>query len=356
MLFRSNVIQVLEDKFRDFGIEVKTERYTVGAAFSRLELRLISNTPLSQIARIEKDINMAVKRTVRLLLPINGTDLIGIEIPNAERETVPLKAIIPADKETCDVNIRIGFDVEYTPHYKSLHSLPHLLMGGTTGSGKSNFLHALITQLLFSYSPSDVRFVLVDFKRVELGMYNGIPHLVGGKTIDEYDDAIQMFQDLIDEMERRYQLFLACGVRNISEYNSGRKDTDKLTRIIMVIDEYADLVGSEHEKQIERYMQRLAQKARASGIHLIVSTQRPSVKVINSVIKANFPTRIAFTVASHVDSMNILDFSGAENLTSLGDMIFSYFGEVERLQAPYVAIDEILRVNDFIRKTNNGIV
>ena len=342
------IIPILEDKFRAFEIEVKTENFTVGAAFSRLECLVVSNTPLSQIARIENDISMALKRKVRLLLPIEGKDLIGVEVENAKRETLPLKELLSqCGNSTGEIELGVGFDLNYQPQFKKLNSLPHLLIGGTTGSGKSIFLHSLIMQMLYRYTPEEVRLVLVDFKRVEIGMYNGVPHLVNGKVVDEYEDAMNVFKCLVDEMERRYQLFLESGVRNIIEYNE-KNHAHRLPVVIAVVDEYADIMGSSFEKQFNQLVLRLVQKARASGIHLILATQRPSVNVISGNIKANLPTRISFAVPSHIDSQNILDASGAQDLISKGDMMISFGGKIDRYQSPYVDIKEIERTTKFI--------
>ena len=342
------IIPILEDKFKSFDIDVHTENFTVGAAFSRLECRVVSNTPLSQIARIENDISMALKRKVRLLLPIEGKDLIGVEVENAQREMLPIKELlVQCGNATNEIEFGVGFDIDYRPQFKKFNSLPHLLIGGTTGSGKSIFLHSLIMQMLYRYTPEQVRLVLVDFKRVEIGMYNGVPHLVKGKVVDEYEDAMNMFKNLVDEMERRYQLFLESGVRNIIEYNDKNRNS-RLPVVIAVVDEYADIMGSSFEKQFNQLVMRLVQKARASGIHLILATQRPSVNVISGNIKANLPTRVSFAVPSHIDSMNILDASGAQDLISKGDMMISFGGKIDRLQSPYVAIEEIDKTTKFI--------
>lgn len=347
-----NVIEVLEAKLNDFGINVKTENYVIGSTFSRLELKLLSTTSLSQFAKYEDDISMALKRKVRLLLPIPGKDLIGVEVENKNRDAVVLRTMLESDeaKDKSNVNIAIGVDIEYNSKFMKIDSLPHLLVAGTTGSGKSCFLHSVINSILYRYTPKEVRLVLIDFKRVELGIYNGVPHIVDGKIKDEHDSAMQILQDLDSEMERRYGLFLENGAHNIAEYNNNCKEEDKLPVIITMIDEYADMVGSEYQKKVEQIIQRLAQKARACGIHLIISTQRPTVKVINGVIKANFPTRVAFSVASHIDSQNILDETGAQNLVGKGDMLLGYYNKMERLQAPFISFEEIKNVVNFIRQ------
>ena len=348
------VIAALEQKLREFGIAAKTESYLIGPAFTRIELRPEPSVQISKIAALKDDIAMALKRKVRLLLPIEGKDLIGVEVENAARAIVPLKRMFTDPREgepdAQYLEAGLGFDPEYRPQFRTFNSFPHLLVGGTTGSGKSCFLHALLTGMFFRYTPAQLRLVLIDFKRVEMGVYNGLPFVVGGRAVDEYDDALRSLELLDKEMERRYTLFSSAGVRNIAEYNAGYEPA--LPMILVAIDEYADIASSTYAKQFDRLVQRLAQKARACGIHLVISTQRPSVKVINGIIKANFPARAAFAVASYVDSMNILDTTGAECLLGSGDMLFSGGRHTDRLQAPYVSTEEITAVADFIKENN----
>ena len=348
------VIAALEQKLREFGIAAKTESYLIGPAFTRIELRPEPSVQISKIAALKDDIAMALKRKVRLLLPIEGKDLIGVEVENAARAIVPLKRMFTDPREgepdAQYLEAGLGFDPEYRPQFRTFNSFPHLLVGGTTGSGKSCFLHALLTGMFFRYTPAQLRLVLIDFKRVEMGVYNGLPFVVGGRAVDEYDDALRSLELLDKEMERRYTLFSSAGVRNIAEYNAGYEPA--LPMILVAIDEYADIASSTYAKQFDRLVQRLAQKARACGIHLVISTQRPSVKVINGIIKANFPARAAFAVASYVDSMNILDTTGAECLLGSGDMLFSGGRHTDRLQAPYVSTEEIAAVADFIKENN----
>ena len=348
------VIEALESKLREFGIVAKTESYLIGPAFTRIELRPDANVQISKIAALKDDIAMALKRKVRLLLPIEGKDLIGVEVENAARAIVPLRRMFTAQREgepdAQYVEAGLGVDPEYRPQFRTFNSMPHLLVGGTTGSGKSVFLNALIMGLLYRYAPTEVRLVLIDFKRVELGVYNGLPHVVGGHAIDEYEDALRAMELLDEEMERRYTLLSAAGARNLAEYNEGHED--KVPQILVIIDEYADIASSTYAKQFDRLVQRLAQKARACGINLIISTQRPSVKVINGIIKANFPSRAAFAVASYIDSMNILDATGAECLLGSGDMLFMSGRHTDRLQAPYVSTEEVIAVTDFIKREN----
>lgn len=348
------VIAALEEKLREFGIAAKTESYLIGPAFTRIELRPEPSVQISKIGALKDDIAMALKRKVRLLLPIEGKDLIGVEVENAARAIVPLKRMFTDPREgepdAQYLEAGLGFDPEYRPQFRTFNSFPHLLVGGTTGSGKSCFLHSLLTGMFFRYTPAQLRLVLIDFKRVELGVYNGLPFVVGGRAVDEYDDALRSLELLDKEMERRYTLFSATGVRNIAEYNAQYEPS--LPMILVAIDEYADIASSTYAKQFDRLVQRLAQKARACGIHLVISTQRPSVKVINGIIKANFPARAAFAVASYVDSMNILDSTGAECLLGSGDMLFSSGRHTDRLQAPYVSTEEITAVAEFIKENN----
>lgn len=348
------IIEALEGKLSEFGIKAVTERYIIGPVFTRIELRPDASVQISKIAALKDDLSMALQRTVRLLLPIEGKSLIGVEVGNAVRAVVPLRRMIAAQSERESdaqyIEAGLGFDLEYRPQFRTFFSLPHLLVGGTTGSGKSVFLNSLIMEMLYRYSPNDVRLVLIDFKRVEFGIYNGLPHVVGGRAVDEYEDALRVLELLVREMERRYTLFLDADARNFAEYNSSQGK--KIPQILVIVDEYADIACSAYAKQFDRLVQRLAQKARACGIYLVISTQRPSVKVINGIIKANFPARAAFAVASYVDSMNILDATGAECLLCSGDMLFASGRHIDRLQSPYVSTDEILAVTDFIKREN----
>ena len=353
----TSLISVLENKLADFNIKAEAVNHIIGPCFSRIELNLISNTPLSAIAKIEKDIAMALKRKIRLLLPIEGKDLIGVEVINAKRETIPLKKVLTSKESTEALNTKkpnicVGFDIDYVPKFREFQSFPHILIGGATGSGKSCFLHTIVNEVLYRYTPRQVQLVLVDFKRVELGMYNGIPHLIGRRVIDEPEDTDNMLNMLVDEMDKRYTKFLDCSVKNISEYNAKQTENNKMPIIVTIIDEYAEIVTSDYAKEIEKNIQRLAQKARACGIFLIVSTQRPSVKVINGVIKANFNGRIAFAVSSHIDSLNILDETGAQDLAGKGDMLVGGNGPTERLQSPYITGEEIDRVVKFVVEHN----
>lgn len=349
-----NISNLIVEKLHSFGVDIELDGYIVGASYSRLEYRLISNSPLSQIAKHADDISMVIRRKIRLLLPIEGKDLIGVEVQNGKREILGLKEMIADERgQSSKVNIGIGYTIDNEPIYKNFDNLPHLLVGGATGSGKSVFLSSVIMSILFKYHPKDVRLVLIDFKRVEMNVYNFVPHLVCDKSIDEFDDALEMLSQLCDEMERRYSLLNENRCRNANEYNEKVSEDKKLPTIITIIDEYADMVTNKGYKDAAIFIQRLAQKARAANIHLIIATQRPSVKVIDGVIKANLPSRIAFTVASHIDSMNILDQSGAQSLIGAGDMLFQNGGKTIRLQAPYISTDEINEIVDWVVRENS---
>lgn len=345
------IIKVLIEKLNDFDIKVEVVGCIVGASYSRVEMKLLSNTQLTAIAKYEPDIAMVLKRKIRLLLPIEGKDLIGIEVQNAKREVLTLKAMLESEQgqdTSGKINTGIGYDIEGNPVFASFDSLPHALVGGSTGSGKSVFLSSVISGIVFRYQPKDVRLVLVDFKRVEMNVYNGLPFVVGGKAIDDFDETQDMFCKLVDEMERRYTLLSNSRTRNFKEYNEKVEEKDKLPAIIIIIDEYADMVSNKGYKELAGNIQRIAQKARAAGMYMFIATQRPSAKVIDGVIKANLPSRVAFSVASHIDSMNILDVSGAEDLIGAGDMLFQQGGYLKRLQAPFISTEEIARVVDSI--------
>ncbi len=345
------IIEVLKDKLNDFGVKVSVVNRIVGAAYSRIEMKLLSNTQLTKIAGYEPDIAMVLKRKIRLLLPIEGKDLIGIEVQNARREVLTLKAMLTSEEgrnHEGKINTGIGYDIEGKPVFVPFDGLPHALIGGSTGSGKSVFLSSVITGIIFRYQPQDVRLVLIDFKRVEMNVYNGLPFVVGGRAIDNFEETQKMFVRLTDEMERRYTLLSESRTRNFKEYNDKADKKDRLPAIVIIIDEYADMVSEKGYKELAGNIQRIAQKARAAGMYMLIATQRPSAKVIDGVIKANLPSRIAFSVASHIDSMNILDASGAEDLIGAGDMLFEQGGYIRRLQSPYIGTEEIGRVVDAI--------
>lgn len=370
-------IALLEKKLRELGVGATAVGYTVGACFSRIEMQPDSDVTLSDVLAVEKDLSLALGRSARIVYPLEGKNLLGVEIENKRRETLRLKEFLekapdvggrvastyeteaetaPKNAGTTDgVAVGLGFDLERNARFAALETLPHLLVGGATGSGKSCFLNALLTGFLYRYTPEELRLVLVDFKRVEFSVYRELPHVVGGKIVREYDEALEMLEALCEEMERRYKLCEESDVNSVAEYNATKKKKDRFPSIVVVIDEYADIMVSNQAKRFENLILRLAQKARASGIHLIVSTQRPSVKVISGLIKANFPSRISFKVSSHIDSRNILDQTGAHKLLGKGDFIYCSAAGTSRLQAPYISSDELRAVTAYIREHNAEI-
>ena len=348
------VAELVEKKLNDFDIVIKCENIVVGPSVSRLEYRLVSKTPLSKIEALENDIAMTIQRRVRLLLPIKDKNLIGVEVANAFRSTVGLKqALLKEPVEPGKIKFLLGEDIEGRVKNMEFKSLPHMLVAGQTGSGKSVFLQCLINSLLFRYTPEEVKFVLIDFKRVEFFSYNGLPNIVGGKVIDEHEDALNALKGLCEEMDNRYSLIAndPKGVDTIEEYNAAYPEK-RLPTIVCIIDEYADMIGSALKKDFNACVTRLVQKARAASIHLIISTQRPSVDVIDGVIKANLPTKIALSVASHVDSGNIINASGAQNLTGMGDMLMAQLGNLDRYQSPFISKPEVKAVIAFIKQNN----
>ena len=349
------IANLVSNKLKDFGIGIKCENIVVGPSVSRLEYSLLStDVQLAKIAGYENDIAMAVKRPVRLLLPIKGKNLIGVEVANAFRSTVGLKqALLKEAVEPGKIKFLLGEDIEGRVKNMEFKSLPHMLVAGQTGSGKSVFLQCLINSLLFRYTPDEVKFVLIDFKRVEFFNYNGLPNLVNGKVIDEHEDALEALKGLCAEMDNRYAIMTndPKGADSIEEYNAANPDK-RLPTIVCIIDEYADMIGSALKKEFNFCVTRLVQKARAASIHVIISTQRPSVDVIDGVIKANLPTKIALSVANHVDSGNIINASGAQNLTGMGDMLMAQLGVIERYQSPFISKQEVKAVIAFIKQNN----
>jgi S-DNA-T family DNA segregation ATPase FtsK/SpoIIIE len=296
--------------------------------------------------------------------PVPGKAVIGIEVPNPKRQVVALREILSDgayQKSTSRLTIALGKDIMGMPVVTDLARMPHLLIAGATGSGKSVGLNAMILSILFKATPEEVRFLLIDPKRIELSTYEGIPHLLHPVVVDPKEATVALHWTVM-EMERRYALLSDLGVRNIDNYNQkvrtlksvpgeSKEDLPRpLPYIVVVIDELADLMLVS-SRDTEEYLIRLAQKARASGIHLLVATQRPSVDVITGLIKANFPTRVSFQVSSKADSRVILDFVGAERLLGQGDMLFIPPGtsRLKRIHGAFVSEDEVVRVVDFLK-------
>ena len=339
-----------EGVLSELGVPAKVVNRVAGPSFSRLELTMPTGVSVQKIDPLEDDIAMRLGKPTRFEVPIPGKNAFGIEVPNKRRECVGLKELL-RDAQTPSDGILYcaGLNIEREPVWKDIAKAPHILVAGSTGSGKSCFLHALIASLLFAYTPDRLRLALVDLKRVEFGVYNGLPHLYTEKAVDTDEGTLALLQALCEEMERRYELLSQNVCRNLAEYN--RTTSARLPYIVTVIDEYADLSLSPRHKEFDALIRSLSQKARACGIHLILATQRPSVDVISGTIKSNFPTRAAFALASKDDSRTVLGTNGAEQLLGGGDMLYSDAGadRLLRLQAPYITDDEIRRLVRFLK-------
>ncbi len=351
-----------EKVLAELGVPATVVNRIAGPAFSRLEMAMPTGMSVQKIDPLVSDIAMRLGKSARFEVPIPGKNAFGIEVANARRETIGLKEMIASDAFTNaagGVKYCLAVDIERSPVVKDLAKAPHMMIAGSTGSGKSCFLHSLITSLMYKYSPSALRLAIVDFKRVEMAVYNGTPHLISDKVVDTDEDALELFNTLNAEMERRYDLLVQKGCRNIDEYNKTCDAIDRLPYIAVFVDEYADISTSPLNKSFDTVIRRLSQKARASGIHLVLATQRPSTDVISGTIKNNFPVQIAFKVARKEDSRTTLSGqNGAEALLGNGDMLYNEpsGGGLKRLQAPFVSTDELKRVTEWVRthsaKTN----
>jgi len=373
--------RVLEQKLGDFGVEGRVVEVQPGPVVTMYKLEPGSGIKVSQIVNLADDLSMALRAaTVRIQAPVPGEAVVGIEVPNRKREKIYLREILEAEEfgaAHSHLTIALGKDIAGRPMAADLATMPHLLIAGATGTGKSVSIHTMISSILFSATADDVRFILIDPKMLELSVYEGIPHLLVPVVVDPEKAAAALLW-ATQEMEGRYRMMRELAVRNIDGYNraigSGGElvelkrgdaaanagegeewiDTPvkhrKLPKIVIVIDELADLLLSEG-KTVERDITRLAQKARAAGIHLILATQRPSVDVLTGLIKANLPARISLQVTSRVDSRTILDSIGAERLLGAGDMLFMPPGtaKLRRLHGPFVSEIEIRKVCDFLR-------
>ncbi|MBR6668960.1 MAG: DUF87 domain-containing protein [Clostridia bacterium] len=344
----------LENTLQSFRVPAKVRHITHGPAISRFELELAAGIKVSKVTDLNRNIamNMEVK-SVRIEAPIPGKSLVGVEVPNKQRATVTLREVLesePMRKATKPLVVALGKDIAGTPIVCDLAKMPHLLIAGATGSGKSVCINTIINSLLYRCSPKEVRLILVDPKVVELQCYNGIPHLLIPVVSDPHK-ASGALAWAVGEMMDRYKRFQEAGVRAIDGYNEQMPEGEKMPRLVIVIDELADLMMT-CKKDVEERICRLAQLARAAGIHLIVATQRPSVDVITGLIKANIPSRIAFKVSSNVDSRTILDRIGAEQLLGYGDMLYMPTGEFTpiRVQGCFLSDPEVNRITDFIRE------
>jgi S-DNA-T family DNA segregation ATPase FtsK/SpoIIIE len=350
----NNYKSILEGKLESFGITGKITGVLRGPVVSRFEFKPDLGIKLSKISNLANDLALALHaEKIRIIAPIPGKGVVGIEVPNKNRETVFLKDLISNESfqnNSSITYIPIGKNITGNPFYYSVSLMPHILIAGATGSGKSVFINSIITSLLYKTTPEEIRFILIDPKRIELSVYNGIPHLIRG-VISDQSTALQYLLKSLECMEQRYKEFARVGVRNIQGYNS--KIKDKKPYIFIIIDELADLM-MRSGKDVENAVIRLAQMSRAVGIHLVLATQRPSVDVITGLIKANFPARVAFQVASGHDSKTILDAKGAEKLLGNGDMLFvpPDEGVAKRLHGPYITVEETKRIVSMIGLTH----
>lgn len=345
---------VIKRTLESFGIPVEMGEINVGPTVTRYTLKPAEGVKLARITALGQDLALALAaHPIRIEAPIPGKSLVGIEVPNKAAATVRLGSLLlyPEFQKAGPLAFGLGRDVNGDPVFPDISKMPHLLIAGATGSGKSITLHGLILSLLFKNSPEMLRMIMIDPKRVELTVYNDIPHLLS-PVITENKKAIGALRWAIQEMDRRYQVLMEAGSRDIKSYN-GKNEEGKLPYITIIIDELADLMTS-YGREVEGAIIRLAQMARATGIHLIVSTQRPSVEIITGLIKANIPSRIALQVASQIDSRTILDGAGAEKLLGRGDLLLvtADLSKPKRLQGSYISEQEIKKVADFIRKYN----
>ena len=339
----------LEKILLDFGVEGKIKRISCGPVVTLNEFEPASGIKVSKIVNLADDIARHTSSISTRVATIPGKNTIGIEIPNAKRENVFLNEIIDDDKfnkKEVKLPIALGKSISGAPIVGDLSLMPHLLIAGTTGSGKSVCINTIILSLLYKYTPEKCNLILIDPKMLELSAYEGIPHLLC-PVITEAKKATAALGWAVKEMESRYKLMTSVGVKNIDGYNSKHKK--HMPFIVVVVDEMSDLMLVAG-KEIENYIQRLSQMARAAGIHIIMATQRPSVDVITGTIKANFPTRISFQVSSKIDSRTILGEQGAEQLLGKGDMLFmSSANRIIRIHGPYVSESEIEKVNSYLR-------
>lgn len=348
---------VIRRTLKHFGIDVEMGEVNVGPTVTQYTLKPAHGVKLAKIIALQNDLSLALAaHPIRIEAPIPGRSLVGIEIPNKVIAIVRVRELLasPAFAESSPLTIALGRDVSGMPQYADIERMPHLLVAGATGAGKSVSIHTILTSLLYKNYPQMLRFLMIDPKRVELSVYNGIPHLLA-PVIVEREKAIAALNWAVKEMERRYEFLARYNVRNIASYNSqiaGKRDGESIMPyIIIIIDELADLM-SVSAREVEAAVVRIAQMARAVGIHLIISTQRPSVEVITGLIKANIPCRIAFQAASLVDSRTILDMSGAEKLLGNGDMLFlpQDVSKPRRIQGVFISEKEVKKVIDHLKE------
>ena len=352
----------------NFNISVEMDEVSIGPTVTRYALKPAEGVKLNRIVSLQSNLELALAASpIRIEAPIPGKSLVGIEVPNQAKATLGLASLLghpDFQRSEQPLLVALGRDISGKPQYANLAKMPHLLIAGATGAGKSVTIHDLVVSLLYRNSPEKMRIVMVDPKRVELTLYNGIPHLMLPVVTDP-KKALQLLRWLTKEMERRYDILEKNKVRDISSYhkniyekgvkNENGDEPESMPYIVAFLDELSDLMQA-YPRELEAAIVRLAQMSRAVGIHLVLSTQRPSVKVITGLIKANVPARIALQVASQVDSRTILDMGGAEKLLGAGDMLFTS-GEMskpKRIQAPYISEDEVKKIVSYLKKQYEG--
>ncbi|MDO8481826.1 MAG: DNA translocase FtsK [bacterium] len=367
-------MNIIKRTLQNFGIQVEMDEVSIGPTVTRYAMKPAEGVRLSKIVTLQSNLELALAASpIRMEAPIPGKSLVGIEVPNISRTTLGLAPLLSdtiftqSDKPLL---VALGRSITGSPHFADLARMPHILVAGTTGAGKSVAIHGLIVSLLYRCGPERLRFIMIDPKRVELTLYNSIPHLLT-PVITDAKKAILAIKWLAKEMERRYNILEAEAVRDISSYHenvvalalekrrkNGGEDLlpEAMPYIVVIIDELADMM-SLYPRELESGIVRLAQMSRAVGIHLILSTQRPSVKVITGLIKANIPARVALQVASQVDSRTILDMGGAEKLLGAGDMLFlsGEMSKPRRIQAPFISETEVKKVVEYVAKFEEGL-
>lgn len=353
----NKIASIIEKTLQSFGVEARVAEVNLGPAVTQYAIEIALGTKVSKITSLANDLALATEAPtgqIRIEAPIPGRNLVGIEIPNRSLEVVTLRTMLASaamQKAKSKLTVSMGLDVSGSPIVADIAKMPHVLVAGTTGSGKSVLINAFISSLLFRSSPAEVKFILVDPKRVEFTAYNGIPHLLT-PVIVEPEKILSALKWGMGEMDRRYKLFAERGVRNIDGYNE-LSGFQALPYIVIIIDELADLMMFA-PVEVEDAIARLAQMARATGIHLVIATQRPSVNVITGLIKANVPARIAFNVSSMIDSRVILDTPGAEKLLGRGDMLYTPPDQAKpsRIQGAFLSEKEVKKLVDFLKAKN----
>jgi S-DNA-T family DNA segregation ATPase FtsK/SpoIIIE len=341
---------LLEKKLLDYAVKGRVVQVYAGPVVTMYEFEPAPGVKINRVVSLSEDLALALRAQSIRISPVPGKAAIGIEIPNERRETVSLREIISSDvfrRSRSKLTLALGKDIFGTPVTADLARMPHLLVAGATGAGKSVALNAMVLSLLYRARPDEVKMLMIDPKLLEFSVYNGVPHLIA-PVLTNPKEAAEMLRKMVLEMEWRYRLIAEKGVRNIDSYNAASPRAERLPYIVIFIDELADLMFAA-ASHVEDSIARLAQMARASGIHLVLATQRPSVDVITGVIKANFPARIAFQVTTKIDSRTILDAQGAEQLIGMGDMLFMLPGvKILRVHGAFVTEREVKSITDFI--------